>query len=309
MDQPLPESAVCAVLVSYHPDVAAVAAAVGRLRACQVDVVVVDNGSGADTVGALREVVEPAGGVVIALPDNMGVAAAQNAGIRHAATQAADFVLLLDQDSLPAEDMVLQLLRAECDLTAQGHRVGAIGPVTIDSRTGAQASFVRFAGIRIGRHRCESTTSTVAVDFLIASGMLIALPVLRHVGGMSEDLFIDHVDTEWCIRARNLGYGLFGACAARLDHTLGDRVVRIWFGRWREVAVHSPARHYYVFRNTLLMLHRTPMPLAWRVAQLLRLLQFFVFFIAVGAPRRERLRYMLRGIVDGLRNRGGQYCV
>jgi len=305
----LTTASVCAVIVTYHPQVPDVAACVARLRAGGTGVVVVDNGSGPSTVAALQDMAGSLDACVLALGVNAGIGAAQNVGIREAVARGGAFVLLLDQDSLPADDMVERLLMARQRLATTGIRVAAVGPVTVDSRTGASGTFVCFDGIRIGRRACLPGLSAVEADFLIASGMLIATDVFDDVGGMSEDLFIDHVDTEWCLRARSKGYTMFGVCDARLQHTLGDRVVRVWLGRWRDVSVHSPARHYYVFRNTVLMLRRTPMPFAWKVAQVLRLAQFFVFFGVVGASRVERLRYMVRGIADGLRNRGGAICV
>jgi len=49
-------------------------------------------------------------------------------------------------------------------------------------------------------------------DMLIASGCLIPADVLRDVGLMDDALFIDHVDTDWCMRARARGYRLLGVC-------------------------------------------------------------------------------------------------
>ncbi|MFP3480127.1 glycosyltransferase family 2 protein, partial [Burkholderia sp. SIMBA_057] len=88
---------------------------------------------------------------------------------------------------------------------------------------------------------------------------------------MNESFFIDHVDTEWCLRANAAGYALFGVCAARLDHELGDRIVRLWAIRWRAVPVHSPVRMYYMFRNTIRLLAATPMCWTWRAVHAYRL--------------------------------------
>ena len=61
---------------------------------------------------------------------------------------------------------------------------------------------------------------------------------------MEEALFIDQVDTEWCLRARSMGYRVFGACGAILEHRLGEAYYRIWFGRWRQLPRHKPFRYY-----------------------------------------------------------------
>jgi len=69
-------------------------------------------------------------------------------------------------------------------------------------------------------------------DFLLSSGSLVPLDVIDKVGGMEEELFIDQVDTEWCLRARSMGYRVFGAFGAILEHRLGEAHARAWFDRW-----------------------------------------------------------------------------
>ena len=133
------------------------------------------------------------------------------------------------------------------------------------------------------------------------------MAVIEAVGGMNEGYFIDHVDTEWCLRARMAGWQIFGVCAARLTHALGDRIIRIWFGRWREVSVHSPLRDYYILRNTVLMLRQVPMTWSWRFAQLGRIVQFLVFFGLAVPPRGRRFGMMMKGIWHGVVGRMGAY--
>jgi len=68
------------------------------------------------------------------------------------------------------------------------------------------------------------------------------------VGLMDEDLFIDHVDSEWCFRAKAKGFQLFGVGGAAMTHALGERRKEIWFLRRRIVTLHKPFRYYYIFR-------------------------------------------------------------
>jgi rhamnosyltransferase len=44
--------------------------------------------------------------------------------------------------------------------------------------------------------------------------------VLDVVGGMNDSLFIDYVDIEWCLRAKNLGYEILGCYRALMNHYL-----------------------------------------------------------------------------------------
>ncbi|WP_349607979.1 glycosyltransferase family 2 protein [Cupriavidus sp. DF5525] len=297
---------VCSVVVTMNPEVEHFQQLLVAL-ACQVGhVFVIDNGSNAPVRECLEQACARDDVSLIALESNQGIAAAQNVGIRLALKSGAEFVLLSDHDSLPHDDMVAALLGALGARRGAGGKVAAVGPVSIDRRTGTASKFVRLTWRGVRRCGCDDAADgIVPADFLIASGCLIPAEALNAVGLMNEGYFIDHVDTEWCLRARHQGWEILGVCGALLDHTLGDSVIRVWLGRWREVPVHSPVRDYYMFRNTVRMLLTTPMSIAWRITHLYRLSQFAVFFGLGMSPRFRRIRLMTKGIIDGIKGRGG----
>lgn len=90
-------------------------------------VVIVDNGSLCDLAAwnsqrGLRAV------ELRLLGENRGIAAAQNVGIRWALDRDdVGFVLLMDQDSIPAPDMVAQLQAGYQELAANNRQVAAVG--------------------------------------------------------------------------------------------------------------------------------------------------------------------------------------
>lgn len=297
---------VAAVIVTFNPDPDILDRLVLQCSRQVQLIVVVDNGSTAfDVARHCRGSDLPCDLQVIAIGRNAGIAAAQNQGIGAAGDAGANYVLLLDHDSVPMEDMVASLLQADQSLRDAGVPVGAVGAVTFDRRTGTTSKVLRMIRGRVQRLTCARSEPFVEADFLIASGTMIALPVLEQHGMMKEDFFIDHVDTEWCLRVKAQGMRLFAVPGARLEHALGDHVVRVWLGRWREVPVHSPVRDYYMFRNTVRMLLTTPMSIAWRITHLYRLSQFAVFFGLGMSPRFRRIRLMAKGILDGVKGRGG----
>jgi rhamnosyltransferase len=124
---------------------------------------------------------------------------------------------------------------------------------------------------------------------------------------MDEYLFIDEVDTEWCLRARARGYQCIGACGAVMAHTLGSDTMRLHVGRSRHVPIHSPVRLYYIMRNGLLLARMPHVPATWWLTNLKRLAAQFVLFSVLVAPRWRNLRMMSRGILDGLLGRGGPH--
>ena len=300
---------VCAVIVTYQPD-AAVLARVLHETSLQVGrTVIVDNGSDAGALEALAGGCNACSIDIVRLGDNYGVGAAHNAGIRAARSDGCEYVLILDQDSIPQPGMVGHLLQAARTLQSRGVPVSAAGPRYRDPHTLHESYFVRLGTWGFERTYCDklSQDAIVPVDFLISSGSLIPMAVLDVVGGMDESLFIDHVDTEWCFRARARGYEAFGICQALMHHSLGTRAIRVRALRERQVAIRSPLRLYYMVRNSLLLYRRPHVPLRMRVADLKRLLPLCVFFGMLVPPRVENLRMMLKGAWHGLRGVAGRY--
>lgn len=292
----------CAVIVSYHPEPAAIASLVDAVASQVGAVAVVDNASDGGWQAALALTLSAHGGALLGLSCNIGLAAAQNLGIDWARSHGYSHVLLLDQDSEPGEGMVASLLQA-LQVLAATNRVGAVGPRFHDQREDRDAPFVR---IRFPLNRklwCESATQHIACDFLISSGALIPLDVLDRVGPMDAGLFIDNVDLEWGFRARAQGYALYGVCAATMHHRLGDDRRALPFGS--QVVVHGSLRLYYMMRNRLLLYRMPHTPRVWIAQDLPRVLaKLFLFGVLIG-PRPRNLRCMLRGLWDGLRGRDG----
>lgn len=242
---------------------------------------------------------------LVQMPANLGLGAAQNAGIQSARAAGASHVLILDQDSEPMPDMVSRLLAASDRLQSDGVRVAAVAPVYADCATGPASGFVRLGWLEYKKQTALSGQEMVEADFVISSGSLVPVNVLDDIGRMDESLFIDHVDTEWCLRAQSKGYRLFGVPGARMVHTLGDRRTRIWFLRWRNVPYHSPFRYYYIMRNGLLLQRRSYIPLKWKTAELYRAVRMLLYYGLFGSERSECLKAMLNGIADGLRGVSG----
>lgn len=297
-----PSDTVCAVIVAYRPEPATLRRLVEGMAVQVGAVVVIDNTGAGDWQAGLATLLASGRGALVCPSGNVGLGAAQNIGIDWARTRGYRHVLLLDQDSEPAPAMVATLLDALRRLSSMGN-VAAVGPRFHDPREQRDAPFV---SIRFPFNRkswCGPGTSQVACDFLISSGTLIPLAVLEQVGPMDASLFIDNVDLEWCFRAQSLGYALYGVCGATMHHRLGDDRRRLPGGG--QVVVHGPVRLYYMMRNRLRLYRMPHTPGVWIAQDLPRVLvKLFLFGVMIG-PRRRHLRYMVRGLWDGVRNRKG----
>jgi rhamnosyltransferase len=294
---------VIAVAVTYHPEAETLERQLAALAPQVARMIVVDNGSRDEDLAPARA----ANAEVIGLGRNLGLAAAQNRGIERALAAGATHVLLMDQDSVPMPGMVDRLLAAHA--LPASRPVAAVGPRAFDPRSGTSLDHLVRRGWRFcQRPTPETAAAPLVVEHLIASGCLISASALEKIGAMDESLFIDAVDIEWCMRARAAGFRLLLETRAVLEHRLGRHGIRLRTGtkRVRTLALHSPMRQYYIFRNNLLLCRRPYVDRAWWWLMLKVLPRRFAFYLIFGPERAAFLRAMLTGVRDAWRGQGGE---
>lgn len=306
---------VVAVVVTYHPEAKVILPLMRALLPQVFSIVVVDNTPGAENP-VLDEVLSslgfPNAVCQVRLGENFGVAYALNVGLRLGIESGADFLLLSDQDSLPADDMVERLSLEFDKLSSDGNKVGAVGPVFSDINTQKTFPFqVQHDEDFFYSHEfANEAHPVVEVISLITSGTLIPRDVILLVGEMREDFFIDNVDVEWCHRARSLGFRIFGVAAARMYQRLGEDRVRVWYRYWRYESEYSPVRTYYRIRNLIALWRLSHIDWRWKLRNTwygLGVIYTHVFFAK--KERLKHLRYALLGAWHGLLNRMGPLVV
>lgn len=294
------------VIVIYHPDESLLPAVI-EATLSQVDFLyLVNNGDHPIQINtkkfrdqALIKKIE-----TIENGQNLGIATALNIGLKALIDKGCSYFLMLDQDSLIPEGMVLKLLKSLDVLNRQGLHVAAIGPTYFHSHLHKYAPFIQFGKLSLKKIQVENDQQLVETHFLITSGTLVTLDALQNVGLMEDALFIDFVDTEWCLRAVDKQYKLYGDSGARMTHSLGDEPVTLL---GRKFSMHSPLRHYYLVRNAVYLVKKAYIPLNSRFVIFVMTLKYFIFYSLIPSNRTEHFRKMLRGLKDGLNNNLGRY--
>ena len=155
---------------------------------------------------------------------NYGYTGGNNRGIRHALNAGAEYLLILNNDTIVERDCVAQLVRS----ATTADRLGVVAPKILyfDDPTriwyaGGDLSITR----AIGDHRREMELDDPAEaprldDMTFATGCCFLMPaaVARELGGFREDFFIYCEDVELSMRVRRAGYRLYYQPAARLLH-------------------------------------------------------------------------------------------
>jgi GT2 family glycosyltransferase len=293
---------VVAVIVSHEPDARLDAVLDAALAQCG-RVVLVDNASSDDVRRRLRGRAEVTPALtLIENAENLGLAAAQNQGLEIARVTGADWILLLDDDSVPAPDMVVRLLDGWRSLAGRD-RVGLLSPRLSDAE-GTLKPYLLSSGTGWDLRRGRMVPGAVVRDgvFAIASGSLIRRDVLDVVGPMAGPFFIDYVDIEFSLRLRRAGFEIVGIGDAVLTHRLGEFHETEVLGRRVALNTHSAWRRRLIHRNRVRVWRRfaaeVPAWVAWDVTAAL----YDVWKAAVyETDRGAKLRAIFGGFLAGWR--------
>jgi rhamnosyltransferase len=289
---------VAAVIVLYNPNMSLLDRLLRSVTGQLDQIFVIDNTPGPAECGSTYFDQYRGNILYVPLGENKGIATAQNVGIRLSIDAGHSHVILLDQDSALPSDMAMKLLDAENELVRQGKQVAAVGPLFVDEKTGKMSYAVRHSWLRVRRISIHpSATEPVETDYLIASGSLIRVSVFEQIGMMSDELFIDWVDVEWCHRARSYGLHSYVVPNVTMAHSVGDRTVRVL---GKDINLHNDIRNYYIVRNATFLLKDKRMGWRWRL-YITRWLPKYLFLRFLLAPQRWRTLSLLSiAFLDGL---------
>jgi len=180
-------------------------------------VLIVDNGSTDDSLARFAR--ELPGVEVIATGANRYYAGGNNVGIRAALAQGADWVLVLNNDTVAAPDMVSALLRA-----ATTARASLVAPLIYyldepDRIWHAGAHWPRWLPFP---RPARPATGPYKVDLVTGCAMLLQAEALIRAGAFDEHYVMYYEDVDLCRRWQSAGCAVVVAPQAQLWHAVGQ---------------------------------------------------------------------------------------
>ncbi len=186
-------------------DTAACVSSLRQLRYKNHDVLVVDNGSTDRSVFELHAEFPALN--IIETGRNIGFAAGCNVGIQRALKQRADFVWLLNNDTI-VDPEALQCL---VDKAHVDRRIAAVGSAIyfMEEPQHLQAWGGGHVNFWLGRSRhFPAPVPDDAVEFITGASMLVSRGALDSVGLLDEQFFMYWEDADFCFRLRNAKWKL-----------------------------------------------------------------------------------------------------
>ncbi len=289
-----------AVTVTYEPDSAWPDRLRAILSACPRCLVVDNSLTPAARAFVAATVAANPGAELIANPDNPGIGRALNQAFATLHSAGHHWALAFDQDSVPPPDFAAHLLDTARSAPAA---VAAVGANWRDAAHPALASRhpVSHPAFPLGFRRVPSLADLPDVLCVITSGSLFSLDVWRRLGGFDESLFLDLVDTDFCLRARHAGWRIAVSSAANLEHRRGAKKPVRFLGRVFFPSFTPPFRLRLLSQNRIRLIarHGVHAP-AWVVYEFAYAVKLIADILFLEDRKLAKLAACLRGTLAGL---------
>ncbi len=195
---------------------------------------------------------------IIVSNENLGFSGGQNLGIKYALENAADFVLVLNNDVVVGESLVTELLDA-----LDGQNAGIVSPKIYFAKgfeyhkdrylesekgkifwyAGGEIDWKNVIGRHIGVDEVDIGQYDESKQTEVATGccMMIKKDVLESTGLFDEKFFLYYEDADLSLRVKKKGFQILYVPKALL-----------WHKNALSTGTGSPLQDYYITRNRLL---------------------------------------------------------
>lgn len=239
--------------------------------------------------------------------ENYGVARALNLGCKALLDFGCDAALLMDQDSVfETGDINVLIDKAFVFGTTD---IGALVPKVIPIT--ADIDFVNWllpGDTKFSLRRIPVKDRQTHILFSITSGSLISLSHWKMIGEFDERLFIEYVDTEYCLRLKMNGFKTIMEPSAKLFQRYGDMEQHKFFYITFNPTHHAPLRYYYLSRNKFLIwkkiFRKIPGFILWDFASGLKR---GITILLFERQKFKKLYYSALGFRDFIFGRWGKY--
>lgn len=224
-------------------------------------ILVIDNDSNHTSKTTLKKSIPPSD--LILNKKNIGYAGGNNIGIRKAISASADYVWILNPD-IRVETKTLNIL---VEHITEDKKIAAVGPRicmrdnkeiifsdggVVDTDNGIQTYHLKF---KQNIKEIKESNKTNKVDYIDGSCLFIDINCLKEIGFLNEKFFLYFEETEWCLRARNLGWESLVVLSTTCYNLTSSRNFKYFFYMARNRVYLSYLMNNKTFKTILLELY------------------------------------------------------
>lgn len=206
-------------------------------------IVLVDNGSEDGSVSAVREKFPDV--EIVETGKNLGFAGGNNVGIQYAMKQGADYIFLINNDTIVNPDYLKELVvaaDADPEIGAAGSKIYYFSESNRIWFAGGKINWLKNKGEHIGLDEIDvgQYDEMGEVGFLTGCSLLLKREVVEKVGLLRDDYFLYYEDADYSLRIKNAGYKIVYVPKSKIYHKVS-----------RSTKPGSASYVYYHVRNGL----------------------------------------------------------
>lgn len=262
------------------------------------EILILDNASVDGSVQAIKTAFPKV--EIFELEENLGYAGNNNVGIKIAIDKGAEWVFVLNEDTILAPECLSSLI----DVGERETDIGIVGPMVYHYD---EPEVIQSAGGKIGPdwsawHLAQNDVDhgqykvSHEVDWISGCAIMVRREVIDEIGMLDERFFYYWEETEWCLRAKKSGWKIVQVPQAKL-----------WHKGVQQDYEPSASVTYYNTRNRLLMLSKHQAPVHARLVAWEQIARTMVSWSIKPKWRtkHEHRNAILHGALDFLRGRWG----
>lgn len=215
---------VCILIVNWNgkADTLECLDSLRQLNYPTYEILVVDNASSDDSVHCIHQQFPEV--MVLQNAENLGFVEGNNVGIRHALQSGSQYILLLNNDTIVAPELLTILV----EVGERHSDVGMMNPAIyhynseeiwfyagkIDWSNGVTHHITE-------RRQCKPFSeddALIATDYVTGCALLVKSDVIRKIGVLDPRFFAYYEDTDWSVRCQKAGWKTVVVPAARIWH-------------------------------------------------------------------------------------------
>ena len=227
-----------------------------KLNYSDFRIVVVDNGSNDDSVAELRKHFPQL--TLIETGKNLGFAGGNNVGIQYALDHGAEYVWLLNNDTIIDPEALAELLKvaeSESSIGMVGSKILQYSEPDIIDFAEGRINFRTGVARHIGRGEKDigQYDQSSETDYITGCSLFVKQEVFEKVGLMPEEYFLYYEETDWCLQARGQGYRICVSPHSKVFHKVHSSTQKT-----------LGAFLYYITRNRLFFLEKFGENIKWK---------------------------------------------
>lgn len=232
----------------------------------------------------------------VRLPENTGGAGGFHEGVKRGYEKGYDWLWLMDDDGLPSENCLKQLLRYK-------NKANFISPLVIRIDKKDELSFGLEKNITTYKEAVDNSKDGILENMANPfNGTLISRRLIKKIGNIKKELFIWGDETEYYLRALNSNLGVATVIDAIHYHPK-DRMqlIQLKYTPYKIIYQDNKLRNYCMIRN------QTYIAKKYNILSFFKsFLEYLYFFIVCNKFDIKGFSFYMRAVIHGLFEHWGE---